>query len=56
MPEEETGHSAWGGGTKKEMFRSSNRECLGVEKGQRGARYFPCYLPYCKIQTEIELV
>lgn len=55
MPEGERGHSAWEGGMK-EMFRSSNRECLGAEKGRRGARYFPCYLPYCKIQTENDLV
>lgn len=56
MPEGERGHLAWEGGMKREMLRSSNRECLGAEKGRRGVRYFPCYLPYCKIQTENDLV
>lgn len=55
MPEGERGHSAWEGGMK-EMSRSSTRECLGAEKGQRGDQYFPCYLPYSEVQNEIELV
>lgn len=55
MPEEERGHSTWEG-EMKEMFRPSTRGCLGVEKGQRGDQYFPCYLPYCGVQTEIDLV